>query len=135
MSYQLGAASRPRFSRVRNRPGTRLVRPPVTRHKGRMRRSIGETVSRPVNYGPGLSGLTRYLAGDEDSGLGFSLKPSKRLRKIGRTIKRNVTLKRALIGGAIVGAAFIPGVGPAALAAAKAAGRGAGRLLRATGRG
>jgi hypothetical protein len=60
------------------------------------------------------------------------LKPGRRLRKLGKVIKRNVTLKRALIGGAIIGAAFIPGAAPAAMRLARGAGsvvRGGARLL------
>lgn len=65
-------------------------------------------------------------------GLGFSLKPPKFVRKAAKAIKKNVTLKRALIAGAVVGAAFIPGVAPAAARLLTAGGKvvtGAGRLV------
>jgi hypothetical protein len=86
-----------------------------------------------ANYALPMAGQ-HYLSGGDD-GLGFSLKPPKWVRKAATTIKKNVTLKRALIGGAIVGAAFIPGVGPAALAAARAVGGAAVRGISAVGRG
>lgn len=144
MSYQIGTASSPRFSRVRPLAGRTLVRPPMRGRKVRRRRgpNLPGQFQRFNNYGrmsPGLSGGTRYLGDLDDTGLGkFSLKrmftPPKSVRKIAKVIKKNVTLKRALIGGAIVGAAFIPGVGPAALAAAKAAGRVGFKALRGTGK-
>lgn len=58
-------------------------------------------------------------------GLGFSLKPPKFVRKAFTAVKKQITLKRALEAGAIVGGAMV--LGPAALAVAK----GAGGLIRA----
>jgi hypothetical protein len=79
-----------------------------------------------TNYGRGLSG--------SDDGLGFSLRPPKFVRKAARAVKRNITLKRVLIGGAIVGAAFIPGVAPAAMSLARGAGKYGVRAIKGTGR-
>ena len=68
----------------------------------------------------------------DDDGLGFSLKPPKFIRKAATAIKKNVTLKRALVGGAIVGAALVPGLLPAAakfaVGAAKAVQKGVSKV-------
>jgi hypothetical protein len=116
--------------------GTRLVRvrSEYTRRYARFPRGprLEDRFMEASNYGTGqmnLRGFTHTLAGCDDA-LGFSLKPPKFIRKAATAIKKNVTLKRALVGGAIVGAAFIPGVAPAALAIAKGAGRGAARAAR-----
>jgi hypothetical protein len=50
-------------------------------------------------------GLALY-GGLSDDQLGFSLKPPKWLRKASVAIRKNVTLKRTLEAGAVVGAAF-----------------------------
>lgn len=136
MSYQLGSASRPRLSRVQKFSGTRLVRVqrPLVRRAAQVARGprLPNTFMESSNYGTGrmnLEGFTRTLAGCDDA-LGFSLKPPKFIRKAATAIKKNVTLKRALVGGAIIGAAFIPGVAPAAMAVARGAGSGAARAGR-----
>lgn len=147
MSYEtLGA--------VRMKPGryatTRMLGPrrrlqPTVRSVGvAMRRSVPaeRTIAMrrarrqiPTTY-TGAT-LSNYLVNRADTldGLGFSLKPGKRLRKVARAIKKNVTLKRALIAGAVVAGAVI--AGPAMLSAARialpAAARGAGRFIRGAG--
>ena len=69
---------------------------------------------------------------DASTGLGFSLKPPKFVRKAATAVKRAVTLKRVLIGGAVVAGALV--AGPAVAAGlkigARAVGRGAGGLLK-----
>ena len=57
-----------------------------------------------------------YLS-NEPPGLGFSLKPPKKIRKAFTAVKKAVTLKRVLTAGAIVGGAIV--AGPAAAAAGK----------------
>lgn len=64
----------------------------------------------PANY----SALSGY-----DDGLGFSLKPPKRLRRALHAIKRAVTLKHVLEAGAIAATAFI--AAPALLAVGRVA--------------
>lgn len=110
MSYELGAVRRPT-----RRPNGRLRGNYSKHERGRMRRA---KVLMDSRYGV------------VPAELGFSLKPGRRLRKLASAVKRNVTLKRALIGGAIVGAAFIPGVAPAAMSVV----RGAGGVVRGTAR-
>ncbi len=79
-----------------------------------------DTVPMPVQLAPGLSGL------------GFSLKPPKKIRKAFKAVKKAVTLKRVLTAGAIVaGAALVPGALPLLAKGAVGAGKlavGAGRL-------
>lgn len=74
----------------------------------------------------------------QDGGLGFSLKPSKKIRKAFKKIKKAVTLKRVLVGGAIVGSMFIPGVAPVVARAGglllRGAGKGARLLTRGAGK-
>jgi len=126
MSYQTAVRRRRRRGRVVSLNDPDVL---VRRARGRARVLTHST----PNYRPDMSGPTRYLSGDD--GLGFSLRPPSWARKAFRTVKRNITLKRALVAGAVVGAAFIPGVGPAALAAARAAGGFAARGIAAAGRG
>jgi hypothetical protein len=104
--------------------GFRDIRPTPSGDGVARRFRIGEEHVFGPHYGPDMNMVP--------SGLGFSLKPPKFIRKAASAIKRNVTLKRALVAGAVVGAAFIPGVAPAALAIAKGAVRavvGAGKGL------
>jgi len=107
MSYQLaGPDSRCGVTAsravIRNRP--------LSSQRIRNRRMAQSLNLRSSGYG---------IAPDRDPRLGFSLKPPKWLRKAATKVKKQVTLKRALIAGAIVGAGFIPGVAPALLATSK----------------
>jgi len=124
MSPYLAVGRRPA---LRGRPVFRGQRAAGVRLK--IKRQQRRTRTASANYALPMSG-EHYLSGGE--GLGFSLKPPKFVRKAAksvghavgvaaRAVKKNVTLKRALIAGAIVGTAFIPGVGPAAMAAARGA--------------
>jgi hypothetical protein len=103
MSYELSGlgANRPPRSKVYKVKGSKLPHPAAWSNLKRRARpqEITATLPRlPV----------RYVEASQLSGLGFSLKPPKFIRKL--TIKK--VLKPLAITAAVVGAAFIPGALP-----------------------
>ncbi len=110
------------------------VASPTLAHRARVHRGPtirATSLPRWTAVSPGVNRLTPVSAipqGSALSGLGFSLKPPKWVRKL--TIKK--ALKPVLIGTAvIVGAAFVPGALPLLMKGVV----GAGKLVVGTGKG